>query len=254
MGYTPSNAIALVIAQQSAKPFGKGAVIYMGPGNGSSICLGGGNYTNVGTTAVQPPVEGAGFDVNSSRPRLTHTSSASANQVAGFRSPTAQVMRGSTATKGGFRFTCTFSTQSSVTNQRAFVGLNGSTGAITGAFVPSNQTDCILFAYDDGQTTWRIMHNDGSGTCTAVDLGANFPVTPDEIYTVQFTALPGGSVVTYRVERLSTGDVAEGTLSSNLPATTTALTTHALIGNGAGGGAATLCHYGTGIESPPPAL
>ncbi len=68
------------------------------------------------------------------------------------------------------------------------------------------------------------MHNDGSGTATKIDLGANFPANTANIdwYEAWLTFLASGNVA-YAVMRLNTGDFASGTISSDLPAANTSL-------------------------------
>lgn len=77
------------------------------------------------------------------------------------------------------------------------------------------------------------MYNDGSGTCTKVDLGSDFPANnTSAVYEFMMFAAPNGSSVYYRVVRLDTGDVAEGEITTDLPASTTFLTRHEYMNNG----------------------
>ena len=71
------------------------------------------------------------------------------------------------------------------------------------------------------------MHR-GAGAVTKIDLGASFPVpTADrsKVYEISLFSPPNTTTQTvgYRVEDLTTGAVVEGTLTTNLPTTTTAL-------------------------------
>jgi hypothetical protein len=69
------------------------------------------------------------------------------------------------------------------------------------------------------------MHNDGSGAATQIDLGASFPVpSATAAYEYLFYSVPGGTQVEYMVRRLDSRAVAQGSLTTDLPATTTALT------------------------------
>jgi hypothetical protein len=61
----------------------------------------------------------------------------------------------------------------------AFFGLWGDT-ASAGQY--SDLTDIMGFGFDANDTTLSLMHNNGSGTCTSVDLGADFPRTVGAFY------------------------------------------------------------------------
>lgn len=54
-------------------------------------------------------------------------------------------------------------------------------------------------------------------------LGANFPANTSSVdaYELVLSAAPNGTTIGYRVERLNTGAVTSGTLSTNLPLNTT---------------------------------
>ena len=95
--------------------------------------------------------------------------------------------------------------------------------------------------FDSGQTTLRLFRNDGSGTATAVDLGAGFPTTGSQVlYELIPSAEPNGSEIRYRIERLNSDDVAEGALITDLPVNTQFLTPHFWLNNGTTAGAAEL--------------
>jgi len=80
--------------------------------------------------------------------------------------------------------------------------------------------------WDSADTNIQIMHNDGSGTATKIDLGASFPVpTVDatEVYELQlFSPNSLTQSVSYRVIRYDTtgktiAAQATGTLTTDLP-------------------------------------
>ena len=99
--------------------------------------------------------------------------------------------------------------------------------------VPSNLTNCIFAGWDSADTNLQIMHNDGSGTCTKIDLGTDFPANnTTAVYEFMMFAAPNGSSVYYRVVRLDTGDSIEGEITTNLPTSTTFLTRHEYMNNG----------------------
>lgn len=169
--------------------------------------------------------------------RLGYVSAATAGSSAGTRHALAQFFRGNgTAGIGGFLYACRFgiSDAAAVPDARLFVGLHSAT-AVIGSVNPSTLTNIIGVGTDNGQTTLRILTNDASGTATAVDLGANFPANTlsTDLYELVLFCPPNASGVGYRVERLNTGHVAEGTLATDLPASTTLLSPQVWRNNGA---------------------
>lgn len=163
-------------------------------------------------------------------------SSAATNQAYGLRSD----FSGTTHMPNGGKspvvyFETFFSPNSSTSTQRFAVGL----GTIFGGDLsgdPSAQTNCIFIGGDATDTNMQIMHNDGSGTCTKIDLGANFPkASADAVcYYVRF-ALTSPTSVAYRIEELTNNPTpATGTISTNLPASQQALGIHVQGNTGTG--------------------
>lgn len=122
-------------------------------------------------------------------------------------------------------------------NAAAFIGIK-TTGA-HGDVDPSSFTSCIGVGIDSGQTTWRLLHNDGSGSAVATDLGANFPANTDatDIYELILWWSASATAVYYQLVRLNTGHVASGKITSELPGSTAALNAH-IIANTRSGSAA----------------
>jgi hypothetical protein len=115
-----------------------------------------------------------------------------------------------------------------------FVGLHSATTVI-GNVNPSTLTQMVGVGTDNGQTTLRIMTNDGTAAASTIDLGANFPANTlsTDLYELILFCAPNGSTIGYRIERLNTGHVAEGTLSTDLPTNTTLLSPQVWRNNGA---------------------
>lgn len=63
---------------------------------------------------------------------------------------------------------------STVANARAFIGFTNS-ATLIGNVNPSTVLNCVGVGYDTGETTLSVMHNDGSGVCTKVNLGSDYP-------------------------------------------------------------------------------
>lgn len=127
---------------------------------------------------------------------------------------------------GGFiltqRFGC--SDAATVANGRAMVGLTALATAPANAN-PSASTNIITVGWDSGDANLQLIHNDGSGTATKVDLGANFPANTlsTDWYEVTFLALPGAGTVNYFVRRVNTGDTTTGSITTDLPSGSTLL-------------------------------
>ena len=151
---------------------------------------------------------------------------AATTAVAGWRySSLAVGIGGTAASLGGFAYVCRWSPSTGVatTTNRAFVGMTNSVSAPTDV-EPSTLTLCVGMGWDAADTNIQMMHNDGSGTCTKIDLGASFPVpTTDRTsyYELSMYSPKGTSQsVNYLVTNLNSGATASGTISTNIPATT----------------------------------
>lgn len=152
---------------------------------------------------------------------------AATTAVAGFRSSVAQFWRGNAAGLGGFTFVCRWApaTGASTSTSRAFAGLVASTSAPTDV-EPSSLTSMVGMGYDAADTNLQIFTNDASGTATKTDLGASFPVSTTDrskVYELALFAAPNGSTIQYEVTDVGTGAKATGTLSTDLPPSTTFL-------------------------------
>jgi hypothetical protein len=85
-----------------------------------------------------------------------------------------------------------------------------------------DMVNCFGVGWDAGQTTLRLVHNDGSGAATLTDLGSDFPVNTTAYYRLTLHCDPGGDLE-YILERLDTSVTdASGTVTTNVPSTTTA--------------------------------
>lgn len=73
------------------------------------------------------------------------------------------------------------------------------------------------------EATFEFKNADGSGTATKVDLGSSFPVTSadrTDVYRITMYSPANSSTVYYKIEDIKDGDVATGTVSSDLPSNT----------------------------------
>jgi hypothetical protein len=209
---------------------------------GSWIAVGGGSTTiallgllNTATgTATARSL--AATSLFTSLRRVGFVSAATAGSSAGTRHGSNMVWRGNAAGLGGFTYVAAFgiADAAAVADARMFVGVSGSTAAI-GNVNPSTLANIVGIGADNGQTTLRIMHNDGAGTATAIDLGANFPANTlsTDCYELTLHAPPNGSSVEYIVKRVNTGHEARGAISTDLPSSTTFLSPQIWRNNGA---------------------
>ncbi len=213
------------------QPFlGQNNIIMLIPQTSSTITLWGTTNTSVGTVS-HPAL--ASTNLRTSMRRWIWTSAATANSASEGRTAAALVWRGDAAGLGGWFYSCRWAVSTTVTNQQVAIGLWSATGATSTSQVPSALTNCIFVGWDSADTQLQIMHNDASSTCTKIPLGSDFPSnSTTAVYEFMMFAPPNGSSVFYRVVRLDTGDVAEGEITTDLPASTTFLTRHEYMNNG----------------------
>lgn len=210
--------------------FGNGMAI-IAPGATTSLTYFGLAGVTVVGTISHPAL--AATSLREQMRRAAITSAATANSASDLRVTATQCYRGESAGRGGFFFSSRFAVPSVVANQRPFVGLVNTTSAISTSQVISALTNCIGVGWDSADTQLQIMHNDGSGTCTKVPLGVAFPSnTPNDVYDLTLFAAPNAASVSWRVVNLTTGAVAEGTITTDLPATNTFLGSRVYINNG----------------------
>lgn len=152
---------------------------------------------------------------------------------------------------GGFLFVGEFniSDQATATGTHNFWGLASSTSDLVigdvGNSQPSALTNIIAFANDSGDTNLQIMYNNASGIATKIDLGSSFPsnrtagADVTTIYSCYLYNTPNSSQVNYRIVNKENGAIAQGTLSTNLPASTVGLNFFGARTMGTSGGGVT---------------
>ena len=115
--------------------------------------------------------------------------------------------------------------------RRRFVGVPGTVsasmrwymGVMLGTFTGNVDPDTATHAVGIGcsgaaDVNLQLYHNDGTGTCTKVDLGAAFPAaTADTGYQLDLYTFDGSSWG-YNVRNLNTDDEVSGDLSADIPA------------------------------------
>jgi hypothetical protein len=96
----------------------------------------------------------------------------------------------------------------------------------------------IGMAINANTGNWQFVTNVTGTAPTVTDLGANFPVNTTDYLRLVLYSAPNGTEVRYRVDNLSTGNTTNGTVTTNLPASTTFLTSTGWITNNATAAAA----------------
>lgn len=143
---------------------------------------------------------------------------------AGWRSNAALWWRGNAAGRGGFDVTFRFALSTFVLGFRGFVGLRATAAAI-GNVEPSTLLDVIGMRFDTIATAWSLVTSDAVGPQTVTTALGN--VVANDVLELKLWCEPNSSTVNYRVRNLTAGTtVASGTISSNLPSSTTFLSKH----------------------------
>lgn len=203
------------------------------PGSSTALSyFGMGAFTAVGT--VSHPVI-ASATLREQTRRANVNSAATANSASELRYAISQCLRGGSSNIGGFFSVFRWAIPSGVSGQRQAVGLFNTTSAIATTQDPAALTNCIFAGNAAADTNLQLMYNDGSGTCTKIDLGANFALaaSTNSVYELVLFCKPNDTVVDYRVTRLDTGNTVSGQLSTDLPASSTLLCPHFYINNNA---------------------
>lgn len=129
---------------------------------------------------------------------------------------------------GGFRYVCEvyISDTAYGSGCRQFYGMMGQTSDLTYSDVTNvaSMLNLIGVGSDASDTNLQVFHNDGSGTCTKVDLGSAFPANRSvstiltTTYSIEIYNANGNITdVIYKVTNNETGDIATGTINTNLP-------------------------------------
>lgn len=167
--------------------------------------------------------------------RLGLVTGATAGSSAGLRDgAVGKYWRGNGPRLGGFEYVARFGISAHVAGLRVAVGLFATVAVLPNAD-PSAQVHAVFVGKNAADTTFRIMHNDGTGACTAIDPGADFPADTQEadLYEARFFCAPNGDRIGVSLERLNTGHLAEAVLTTDLPAAGTLLSPQIWINNGA---------------------
>lgn len=244
---TPTMPAADTVALFGRKVAGRMLPAYIGPSGLDSVVQSylarnkigwiqpNGNATTISSVGLVATATGTATTANVATTnqhtwmrRLDYlVTTAATTAVAGFRSSAAQFGRGNAAGVGGFTMVCRFGPATGVatSTNRCFVGMMNSTAAPTDVN-PSTLVNMFGFGWDAADTNIQFFNNDASGTATKTDLGATFPrPTSDRanVYEVALFCAPNGSTIGYQFTNLSTGDTVSGSVTTDIPGTTTLL-------------------------------
>jgi hypothetical protein len=227
--------------------------LFMPAGNGGAdsqtglvvTALGTATAENVGTSNLH----------NYMRRRSWRITTASTTAVAGLRGGAVQWTLGGTAAGlGGFHLVWRWGPATGVATatHRAFVGMRNSTAAPTDVN-PSTLTNLCGMGYDAGDTNIQFMHSDGAGAATKIDRGASFPkpnVDLTSVYEIALFSPPGTTqILGYEVTNLVSGAVATGTITTDIPSTSTLLNPYGYISVGGTSSVIGFATMGLYIES-----
>lgn len=147
----------------------------------------------------------------------------------------AQFWRGNAAGMGGFlavfRFGCS---DAATVAGKSFVGFSAAS-SVGSSTETSLALNVVGVGTDSTDANLQIMHNDGSGVATKIDLGANFPdhTLSADVYELALFCAPNSTQIEYEVTRLNTGHSASGTITTDLPVSTQLLLPMFMRGNAA---------------------
>lgn len=183
-----------------------------------------GQGINVAYTGTATVASVASTNKATSIRRVNVAATAAASSAAGVTQNSRNMWRGNAAGLGGFTISLMFSFPVTLTTPRFFAGLApASTGIIGDAANPSASINIFGVGIDVGQTTLRLMTNDGTGTAVMTDLGADYPVTAGSFYEFFAHAEPNGSNIQWYIRRLDSAFETGGTVSADMPASGTFL-------------------------------
>ena len=116
-----------------------------------------------------------------------------------------------------------------------FFGFYGSVAALATTLTLATVLNCIGIGFQRGtHANWQLVHNDGTGAPTLIDLGASFPVNSvTNVLTLTIAAAPNGSDIGVRVVEEVSGAAVEFTITTDIPAAAELLSPRNYMNSGA---------------------
>lgn len=159
------------------------------------------------------------------------------NQQVGVRTA-AQFFRGTNQVNGphlgGFFFAVKMGFTTWTNGDDLFVGLaTCTTACITGTTTVSNLANMVGFVVERGRNTIYFATNDASGAISTTTIAGLPTLASNQGFDMYIYAPANRHEIHWRIDNASTSAIiATGTVTSNLPATTTLLLGHVQMGNG----------------------
>jgi len=212
--------------------FGVNRIATWAPSTSTTVNTNGMPRTAVGTVAT-PTLTTTGLADSMRRWRVT--SAATASAVAEERSAGWVCWRGNADGLGGWNYVNRLSLTTVQATGMGFFGLYGSISALATTLTLATVLNCIGIGFQRGtHANWQLVHNDGAGAPTLIDLGASFPVASmTNVLTLYIAAAPNGSDIGVRVVEEVSGAAVEFTITTDMPAATQLLSPRNYMNNGA---------------------
>ena len=212
--------------------FGVNRIATWAPSTSTTVKTNGMPRTAVGIVAT-PTL--ATTNLSTSMRRWRVTSAATVDAVAEERSAGWVCWRGNAAGLGGWNYVNRLSLTTLQATGMGFFGLYGSTAALATTLTLAAAINCIGIGFQRGtHTNWQLVHNDGAGAPTLIDLGASFPVnSTTNVLTLYIAAAPNGSDIGVRVVEEVSGAAVEFTIATDMPAATQLLSPRNYMNTGA---------------------
>ena len=211
--------------------FGVNRIATWAPSTSTTVNTNGMPRTAVGTVAT-PTLTTTGLADSMRRWRVT--SAATANAAAEERSAGWVCWRGNADGLGGWNYVNRLSLTTVQATGMGFFGLYGSISALATTLTLATVLNCIGIGFQRGtHANWQLVHNDGTGAPTLIDLGASFPVASmTNVLTLYIAAAPNGSDIGVRVVEEVNGAAVEFTITTDMPAATQLLSPRNYMNNG----------------------
>ena len=228
--------------------FGVNRIATWAPSSGTTVNANGMPRTAVGTAST-PALTTASLSTSMRRWRMT--SAATAGAAADERSAGWVCWRGNAEGLGGFTCVNRLSLVTLQPTGMGFFGLYGSVGALSTTLTLPAVTNALGIGFEMGtHANWQIVHNNGSGAPSLIDLSPGFPVaSTTNVMTLFILAAPNSSEVGIRVVEEVSGAVAEVTISTDLPAPTQLLSPRNYLNNGSTAAAVSYDCSGVYVET-----
>ena len=147
-----------------------------------------------------------------------------AGAMTSLRTAQTEFWRGNAAGRGGFFYLRRFGLNTLQAGMRCFLGVADSVAAATNIDpLTSTTPGKIGLAVNTNTGNWQMVNNISGTAPTVLDLGVNFPVNTTDLLELVLFCAPNDTGVNYLVRNLSTGNVARGLLTANIPAAATFL-------------------------------